>query len=61
MATSEQIILTRKRLRMTQGELAAHFGVNLATIWRWENNGVPENGLAAKSLDAWIEDHREKA
>lgn len=59
MVTSEQIVTTRKRLRKSQGELAADFGVNLTTVWRWENEGVPEQGVASKALEKWVSDNSE--
>lgn len=60
MVTSEQIVKTRKRLGLSQAALGRHFGVNIATIWRWENEGVPEQGTAAGAIEKWIEAHSEE-
>lgn len=49
MADALDLSAARKRLGMTQSELASRWGVDLATIWRWENRGVPQRG-AAKTL-----------
>lgn len=34
----------RRRLKLTQGELAQRWGVDVATIWRWENRDLPKRG-----------------
>ena len=57
MVTSEQIAATRKRLKMSQADLGRLLGVNIATVWRWENVGVPTQGTAAGTLSKWVEDH----
>jgi DNA-binding XRE family transcriptional regulator len=40
----------RKKLSLTQAQLAEKVGVNHATIWRWENEGVPTRGSARAYL-----------
>lgn len=40
----------RKALKITQAQLAVMAGVNLSTVWRWENDGVPERGPARAFL-----------
>lgn len=57
MVTPAQIVETRKRLGLSQSDLGKHFGVNIATIWRWENEGVPTQGTAAGTLEKWVKDH----
>lgn len=57
MVTPEQLIETRKRLGLSQAELGKHFGVNIATIWRWENEGVPTQGAAAGAIEKWVADN----
>ncbi|PIT67916.1 hypothetical protein CER18_09055 [Bartonella tribocorum] len=37
----------RKRLNLTQDEMAALLGVNKSTVWRWEKYGVPSRGAVA--------------
>lgn len=41
----------RKALSLTQSQLADMAGVNLSTVWRWENDGVPKRGPARALLD----------
>ncbi len=41
----------RKALNLTQSQLAEMAGVNLSTVWRWENDGVPKRGPARALLD----------
>lgn len=40
----------RKRLNLTQDEMAALLGVNKSTVWRWEKYGVPSRGTVAYLL-----------
>ena len=46
----------RKALNLTQTQLAELAGVNLSTVWRWENSGVPNRGAARAFLDKLNED-----
>jgi len=41
-----QVKILRKRLSMTQAELASKLGVNFATINRWENGHSEPSKLA---------------
>jgi transcriptional regulator with XRE-family HTH domain len=41
----------REARRWTQGEMATYFGVNKATVWRWENEGVPARGPARQAIE----------
>ncbi|WP_455296481.1 helix-turn-helix domain-containing protein [Brucella pituitosa] len=41
----------RKALHLTQSQLADMAGVNLSTVWRWENEGIPKRGPARALLD----------
>lgn len=41
----------RKALCLTQSQLADMAGVNLSTVWRWENDGIPKRGPARALLD----------
>lgn len=41
----------RERLGITQAELARRAGVDLSTVWRWENQGVPTRGPARAFLE----------
>lgn len=40
----------RKSRGWTRQEMADHFGVNLTTVLRWENKGVPERGAARRAI-----------
>lgn len=42
----------RNRRNWTQADMAAHFGVDKATVWRWENIGIPNRGVTRKALEA---------
>lgn len=46
----------RKNLKLTQAQLAEKVGVNHATIWRWENEGVPTRGPARAYLEKLAEE-----
>lgn len=41
----------RKDLNLTQADLARLAGVNVSTVWRWENESVPTRGPARAFLD----------
>lgn len=41
----------RAKLGLTQADLAAKAGVNVTTVWRWENDGVPTRGPARAFLN----------
>ncbi len=40
----------REKLKLTQAQLATMAGVDVATVWRWENEGVPQRGPARAFL-----------
>lgn len=46
----------RSALGLTQAELARRAGVNITTVWRWENEGIPERGPARAFLERLAED-----
>lgn len=46
----------RKSLNLTQAQLAEKVGVNLATVWRWENEGIPSRGSARAYLEKLAEE-----
>jgi transcriptional regulator with XRE-family HTH domain len=48
----------RKKLNLTQADLAKAAGVDVSTVWRWENDGVPSRGPARAFLDRLVEDAR---
>lgn len=51
METTLDIRALRKALSLTQTQLAEMAGVNLSTVWRWENDGIPTRGPARALLD----------
>lgn len=46
----------RRSLKLTQPQLAEMAGVNLSTVWRWENEGVPTRGAARAFIDRLVVD-----
>src|SRR5437868_9484375 len=48
--TGEEIRYLRNHLEWTSGELAKHFGVDPATVSRWENNKDPIGPVADRLL-----------
>lgn len=48
--TSEEIKQLRKRLNMTQEELANKLGVSRQTVYHWEKNQKRPSRLAKKQL-----------
>ncbi len=55
MIFSEKVKFVRKKLNMTQAELASALGVSFATINRWENNQVTPSSLAQKAFEDFCE------
>ena len=51
MPTSEQIRAARKVLGESQAAFASRFGVDQATIHRWEIDGPPKRGPARKLVE----------
>jgi transcriptional regulator with XRE-family HTH domain len=49
--TGNQIKRIRERLEESQAAFAARFGVNQATISRWERDGVPDEGPKAIGIE----------
>lgn len=46
----------RATLGLTQAELAKSAGVDVSTVWRWENEGVPTRGPARAFLNKLAEE-----
>lgn len=59
---SEEIHLPtiRADLGITQAELAQRAGVNITTVWRWENEGIPTKGPARAFLERLSKDAEER-
>jgi len=51
MMNKNSIRQLRKARGWTRREMASYFGVNLTTILRWENHGIPSRGLARKAIE----------
>jgi len=51
----------RETLSLTQADLAKQAGVDVSTVWRWENEGVPKRGPARAFLERLAEDARARA
>lgn len=51
----------RERLGESQSKFGERFGVDQATIHRWEKYGLPKRGYARKAVEGVIADLRENA
>jgi DNA-binding transcriptional regulator YiaG len=51
----------RRTLKLTQTQLAEMAGVNLSTVWRWENEGVPTRGPAKAFIDRLAIDAKKRS
>lgn len=49
--TGEMVKAARESLRESQAAFAARFGVDQATVCRWETAGPPERGAAGKAIE----------
>ena len=61
MISGAQIRRARERLGETQARFATRFGVNQATIHRWEARGVPTRGTAEKAVERVLSEIDEEA
>jgi len=52
---AELIVMLRKRLGLTQEQLAARLGVNCLTVSRWENRRSRPSPIALKLIKAALE------
>jgi len=52
---AELIVLLRKRLGLTQEQLAARLGVNCLTVSRWENRRSRPSPIALKLIRTAVE------
>lgn len=50
MTFGEKVKMVRKRLGLTQAQLACALGVSFATVNRWENGQVNPSALAQKAF-----------
>lgn len=51
MQTQIHLPTVRANLGITQADLAKLAGVNITTVWRWENEGIPTKGPARAFLE----------
>ena len=51
MFTEIDIKKLRQHRKWTQEKMGEHFGVDKATVWRWENEGIPARGVARKAIE----------
>jgi DNA-binding transcriptional regulator YiaG len=49
--SSNELAMRRKALGLTLQELAAEFGVQSSTVWRWETGASKLTGPAAVGVD----------
>ena len=57
MSFSDFVIMVRKKLNLSQKELAAAINVSFSTINRWENDRVVPSSLAVKSFYDFCENN----
>lgn len=55
MRTEIDVQALRAKLKLTQVGLAEKAQVDVTTVWRWENEGVPERGPARAFLELLAE------
>lgn len=56
MLTNADIKAARKHLGETQTAFAERFGVDQATVHRWETRGLPERGTARVAVENLLKD-----
>lgn len=56
MVTNEQLKEVRARLGETQEVFGVRFGVDQATVHRWEVKGIPARGAARKAIERFVEE-----
>ncbi len=57
MSFSEFVVSVRKKLQLSQKQLAAAINVSYSTINRWENGHVVPSNLAVKSFYDFCENN----
>jgi DNA-binding transcriptional regulator YiaG len=61
MSTAEEIKAARNRLKESQAAFASRFGVDQATIHRWETEGLPKRGTARMAVENVLKDLQSEA
>lgn len=61
MPTKDEIKAARLALKESQAAFASRFGVDQATVHRWEANGLPKRGAAPKAVEKLLEDLKGQA
>jgi DNA-binding transcriptional regulator YiaG len=61
MPTSEEIKAARMALKESQAAFGSRFGVDQATIHRWEKNGLPEQGAARVAVENFLDGLKSEA
>ena len=51
MVTAHEIRAARETLKESQAAFASRFGVDQATVHRWEKHGAPERGTARMAIE----------
>jgi DNA-binding transcriptional regulator YiaG len=54
MASGKKIKAARLSLKESQASFAGRFGVDQATVHRWETYGLPERGAARKAVEKFL-------
>lgn len=61
MVTSAQLKEARRQLGESQEVFGLRFGVDQATIHRWETNAIPTRGAARKAIERFFEEVEREA
>ena len=61
MPTADEIKAAREALGESQAAFASRFGVDQATVHRWETKGLPKRGAAPKAVEKVLESLKEQA
>ena len=57
MTFSEFVVFVRKKMNLSQKQLASAINVSYSTINRWENGHVVPSNLGVKSFDDFCENN----
>ena len=56
---NDEIGAVRRQLGETQAQFGKRFGVNQATVHRWETYGIPARGAARMAVEKFLESLRD--
>ena len=59
MTMNDQLKKVRLRLGESQAVFALRFGVDQATVHRWESNGIPGRGTTQKTIERFLREFKQ--